>query len=151
MCEHIACDDRACAHHRPFAKGCAADDGCVRADRRSTLDVGSNDLPLADGPRVSIVGEHTRWAEKDIIGNGDPVIDADVVLDFDATADDGIAVDVDVLTQRAVIADCGAGANMRVVPNCCAVTDSPPNRCSSNLNKSGRRCSARSILSTRRA
>src|SRR4029450_5999739 len=99
---HGGGDDRARTDPRVTTDGGPADDGCVRAGGRAAVYDGWDDLPIADGARSAIVGEHRARADEHLIADRDSRVHRDVVLDLRPVADGHVRVDEDVLAERAV-------------------------------------------------
>ncbi len=118
-------DDGAGGDEGVFPQGDAADEGGVGADGGALLHPGAAVFVLANdgGAGVVDVGEDHAGAAKDVVFEGDGVVDTDVVLHLAVMADDHVVADEDVLAEGAALADAGAGADVGPVPDAGAGAD----------------------------
>lgn len=113
---------RAGAYKREASNSDTTEDGGVGADccvaaNESLLERSARFLEVSSG--IVVVGQHTIWAEKDIVLHGDAIPDGNSVFHSDVVAQPGTGFHKCVVTNITVLADVGpaitcANAQMRV-------------------------------------
>ena len=122
---HVFIDHRTCADKGESAYGDAADDGAVRAQRRTGFDQSVAVFAFALNQRTGVVdiGEYHAGAAKHAVFQVNVVVHGNVVLDFAVIADGHFVADEHVLAERAVFADFRAAADVGEMPDAAARAD----------------------------
>lgn len=128
MVRYVACDHGARPYKGIAPDGRPADDCTVRPQTGPFFDQGRPGFVHAPdmGARIENVCEDHARATKNVIFQGNSLVDADIVLHLAAVAYNCIGANDDILSDIAVFSDDGTGHHMAEMPDLCSVADADP-------------------------
>lgn len=117
-------DDGARADETTLAQSHTANDRCVRADRDAFFDPRFHGNPgRIAATRSEIVGQHSVWTKKNVIGNvyvlphADAILDRDVVANRDSALDKSVIADIAMRPDANILQHVGKRPDARTLTN----------------------------------